>query len=571
MNRLKALHIGTIAATLLALTAGCSRYESACTESRTCSESGGGATGAAHPEPDRGATERREARSATESSSLDGGSTDSETADAPDAGSDGSAAGFGEAGSLAANGSTCGDDSACQSGYCSGHMCCDAACTERFHSCRVTGKEGTCNAVTEVYVDPLAGHDDASGLAGDPLKTLGAALGVAKSGWTIYLEPGTYDASSGESFNTEVPDGVAIWAVVEGNAVLVGTPKDEGLHFTGGGDLKGIVFKGFPYAARATTGTVSIERSTVDGGGGLEFGGNVRVTLDGAVFQNLQGIALSASGVADVQMTGGSIGGIGYVPNCAGASGIRATDSANVRLADVTIHDLGGDGVDLRKAASVTLTRGIVTKTGLVDCYGAEVVAYESSTVSLDHTVVRDGNADGLHVYGDAHGILSVSEIGSHPRTGIVCQGADLTLTGGSIHSGDLGVSLTGSCSGDFDGTMLQGNATGIELDGNSFLKMRNARIIDGDYAIYAPTADPVRMDLGDSSDPGSNGFSAEKGVLVLSGVYSYETTIDAVGNTWSAYTQGADLNGKYPTQVINGPVSGKNFEIDAGNVHIRL
>ncbi|MCC6558048.1 MAG: DUF1565 domain-containing protein, partial [Polyangiaceae bacterium] len=56
----------------------------------------------------------------------------------------------------------------------------------------------------------MAGDDAGPGTEEQPLRTLKRALSIARSGDTVHLFPGTYDAASGEDFLTPVGDGVTI-------------------------------------------------------------------------------------------------------------------------------------------------------------------------------------------------------------------------------------------------------------------------------------------------------------------------------------------------------------------------
>jgi hypothetical protein len=100
---------------------------------------------------------------------------------------------------------------------------------------------------------------------------------------------------------------------------------------------------------------------------------------------------------------------------------------------------------------------------------------------------------------------------------------------------------------------------------------LRSATVFNGDYAVYAVTVSPVQINLGESNDPGGNALAGALRVLTLSGVYSYNITFNAVGNTWIPNVQGADAAGRYASQVIDGPVSGPNFYLARSNVHLKL
>jgi len=239
MNPIRLIYFGWITWPLLGFVlSACGGSQASCADYRNCAAPSDGAprlrdTSSSRGVSDAGVPFGHESQTQEDSMSttaLDAGSIDDGSATSTRSDGD----------SLLANGSACSRGAVCQSGHCSAEICCDTECNERFVSCNVAGSIGKCTPLTEVFVDPSTGDDAATGLADDPLKTLKAALSAAKSGWTVFLEPGTYDSSSGEDWKTQVPEAVTIQAVVEGNAVLVGSPSEEGLTFLGGGAVKEI-------------------------------------------------------------------------------------------------------------------------------------------------------------------------------------------------------------------------------------------------------------------------------------------------------------------------------------------
>ena len=473
---------------------------------------------------------------------------------------------------MSANGSICTQDSTCLSGHCAGGVCCDSPCMDRFSSCSIDGHAGACTPVTSVYVDPLNGQDDASGTMNEPLKTLKAALAAAKGGWTIYLKPGTFDASSGEEWYTKIPDGVSLQAVVEENAVLVGTGKETALEFVGTGAATGITFSGFKRAVAAETGTVSIERCTIEKGGGVELSGNVTAALDKVVLQNLESDGVYAYGSANVTVTGGSIGGVGYVADCRGAEGVYVSGAAKVRLSGVSIHDLSGDGVVARSSASVTIEDGSLTKTGEVDCAGAQVSALDASTVQLNGTSVTNGSQDGLEVRNIATLVLDRVSIGTHPYRGIYGDGGFLRVSDSSIETDSYGIELLNTCAAELTGVAFIGSKSSVNMQDSATLKMRSTRTYGNDYGIDARSSSRVRVDLGTVDDPGMNTFAATAvAAIALSGDYQDDVTINAVGNMWNPSVQGAPGSGKYSSQIIDGPCDGRNFYLGSDKLHIQL
>jgi hypothetical protein len=470
--------------------------------------------------------------------------------------------------STTANGMACKEDSACQSAHCSSGVCCESACSDRFFSCNVDGHVGACTPVTSVYIDPLNGHDDASGTVNDPLKTLKTALSVAKSGWTLYLKPGTFGRSSGEDWSTKVPDGVAVQAVVEGNAVLAGGDNDTGLEFAGAGTATGITFRGFATAVKASGGKVSIARCTVDRGGGVDLSGSVTATLEQVVLGNLDAYGVRARDSANVTMTGGSIGGIGYVAECRGAEGVSAYGAATVRLSGVSIHDFGGDGVNAGGTARVSIERGSIVKTGQSDCVGAQVTAAGSSVVQLKSTPLSRGNSVGAFVRSSANLSLDDVSIDQNPFAGVEGDGGSVHISGGSIReNGYYGIELMETCGAEVTDTELVSNQTSIYMQDTASLRLRGTNMYDDKVGID-DRADGLNIDLGTVIDPGMNSIQASDNGLLLRGS-SAEVTINAVGNKWNANVQAADATGAYASQILDCPCSGTN--LSAGKVHIQL
>jgi hypothetical protein len=64
-----------------------------------------------------------------------------------DAGIDGKSCGGGDAGARATNGTTCGCDADCASGFCVDSVCCDSACTGTCKSCNTASAPGLCSLV----------------------------------------------------------------------------------------------------------------------------------------------------------------------------------------------------------------------------------------------------------------------------------------------------------------------------------------------------------------------------------------------------------------------------------------
>jgi hypothetical protein len=400
------------------------------------------------------------------------------------------------------------------------------------------------------------------------------ALSVAEGGTTVWLRDGTYGAKSGETWSKKVPDGVSVRAVRPGNAVLAGQFPFTALDFVGEGSASGLVFEGFRHAVSAWSGPVSIEDSTVDSGSGFDFSGSARATVTGVTMSSLTSAGLHARGSADVVVTDVSFGGTGPAEHCEGTPAIIAEQSARVHFTGASISDFAGGAIDARGAAEVDLTRCLITNTGQTECGGAQVAVSQTADVSLYDTTVRDGGGAGISVTDGARLGLEGVFIGVHRAAGVRALGGTLTIASSDIRPGSTGVFLSFDSPGarcSIDGTLIKGNAIGVELEKSAFVKLRRSTIDGGDFGVYAPSASPAFVDLGVPLDPGENTLSGKQAALTLSGTYGYARTFGAAGNDWNPGVQGADAEGKYPSKLLTGALDGQNFHVANRDVSIQL
>jgi hypothetical protein len=425
-----------------------------------------------------------------------------------------------------------------------------------------------------LYVDPISGFDDNDGSSRAPFRTVNKAFSVAEPGATIWLRDGTYGIDGGESWSRKVPDGVSISAVTPGSAVLVGQFPFTALDFTDGGSVRGLVFKGFRHAVSGWAGAISIEDSAVETGGGFDFSGSVRATLTGVTMTELTTDGLTARGSADVVVTDGSLSGTRPSERCDGVPGIIAEQSGRVHLTGVTMGPFAGPAIDVRGAAELDATVCLISGAGRAECDGAQVAVSQSADVSIYDSTVRDGGGSGISMEGGARLALEGVFIGVHGITGVRSLGGTLTIAESDIRAGATGVFLSFDAPSDscfIDGTLIKGNAVGVELEHVANAKIRGSTIDGGDFGVYAPSASPVFVDLGVALDPGENTIGGRRAALTLAGSYEYARVFGASGNTWNPCVQGADAEGKYPSQLVKGVLDGPNFSIAQSGVGVQL
>lgn len=398
--------------------------------------------------------------------------------------------------------------------------------------------------VTDLFVDPIAGDDAAPGSVDAPLKTLKKAISIAVGGQTVHLFSGTYDAVSGEDFAAPVPDGVAITAVVPGQAVLAGTGVETALDFAGSGSVEDIVIEGFHAGVFAMGGEVFLRRMELRGNYHSVYAGAVAmVTLvDSSVIEGE--IGLRAAESAAVVMTGGEIRDMG---SACGSGAVVTTHAAHAWLDGVHIHD-SGQAVRLDDASSATFKGATIEGVGS-GC--APVMAFDASKLRLEDTVLTDPSAPAVSSAAVwALGDPDVTVIGGSIAAGssAIYSDGSVSLQGTHISGGDAyrGIQCTGSLVAE--DTLVEHFNTGVYLHG--WGRFRGVQM----EAVFTGIEAYGDLDLGTSADPGGNTFQWIGGVgLDVHATYPY--VIDAIGNFWIPNNQGTGPDGMFPLgTTIVGP-----------------
>jgi hypothetical protein len=378
-----------------------------------------------------------------------------------------------------------------------------AASTFALAACTPGGPPPT---LTDLYVDPIAGSDAASGTTAAPLRTLSAALQRADAGVTIHLAAGTYDAANGETWPTQVgfppvatpnvPDGVAI----EGTAGVRlvgpgGATTAAALVFAGGATVHDVEMEGFERAMLAwLPGPVALTRvraagNTIDGL--LAFGeAEVLAVLSRFDANGLSGAAAFGDAVLDLQ--GGMADG--------NRTGVFAAQAAMVSVLDMEIGSNGTDGseahsgVYARDAARVVLSGALLEWNSLA---GVEVRG-DASVVLTDTTVT--GGQYGLYVTAATAGASlhvfesDVSSNGAGIRWGDSVGGALLVRDTTVRFSFGHGVAIVGDpavvdlgVSGETSGNRFEGNGLYQLLDGRPDRPAADGPVIAVDVGAVIP------------------------------------------------------------------------------------
>jgi hypothetical protein len=199
------------------------------------------------------------------------------------------------------------------------------------------------------------------------------------------------------------------------------------------------------------------------------------------------------------------------------------------------------------------------------------------------------GNGTGLVTAGSSSGAgtatLSGAFIENSTRNGIVAGDTSrITIGAGSFVRNNGGHGVV------FSSTSSQLRSDGPELTFNGKLglsyfgadcRLRNTRFdgnVEGGMTLEnSSNVAPAPCDLGTAASPGGNTFLAVGGTASLR-VRTVGVAVPAVGNTWIAFEQGADAQGRYAVpagqtaNVIGGPTSsGRNVRIDAATTSVTV
>jgi hypothetical protein len=406
------------------------------------------------------------------------------------------------------------------------------------------GGAGGAEPVTELFVDPISGSDDAIGTAEAPFRTLGKALSVAERGQTMYLADGTYGpASNGDDFATPVPAGITIAAMAPGAAVLIGSGVETALDFSGDGAASGLRFEGHYSAIRAAAGVLSLSDLHISGThAAIELSGDAEATLTSSVIADGQrGLHLQES--ASLTIAGGELYGLGSAP-CTGEV-VWATQSAHVVLEGVVLRDSFG-GLSLRDASTTQIELSLIENVGSPNCgSSSSIMLNEAAEVALTETTVTSAPGWAIYSYGDA---------------------THITVTGGTLEGGPHGA-ISGRGTGAIDGATIWGTSpaftgisswfssltlrnsevhgfhTGVHLRSGTAL-LRDNEISGNVVGVAVDTG--ASFDMGTSGDLGGNTLQGndETGLAVYS---TGATTFYALGNTWLPFNQGTNAAGQFP------------------------
>jgi|GEM_PF-3517607 len=454
-----------------------------------------------------------------------------------------------------------------------------------------------------LYVSPT-GVDSNEGTKESPLRSIITSVDLAEAGDTVWLLDGTYDkttdktpapgmpAPCGQGFGVVVPSGVTVRAVNPG-AVIVSVGGWIGFCLQGG-TVRDIDFNLPPNGGvmlQTQSGDSTIEGVTFDnlycgGGSGWEAAimtkGSSRLTINPGRVQNYVGLKgcafLTIWDQSSVTVMGGAIDG-GEEGTSSGNAFIIIRDAGKLNLVGTRLATQKHlYGIHILGTAELTTSAG----TTLSGFLGSAIVARSGQTrVTLAGTTFTANNTAVLQPFGYGG-----------PGTIMRIKATDCTLSDNSrgFSSGygyqiDLDIvnckllrnadALLINAQGTVSvvDSEITGMENGINVTPQSkcALSVRNTTISDTNHGVTVNCDATSTIDLGTLGSPGANTFAAKTANLRALGV---GPVIDAIGNTWTASAQGADLSGKYQAQgagaileVTGG--SGPNYTL--GTIKARL
>ncbi len=434
----------------------------------------------------------------------------------------------------------------------------------------------TVTAGSDRFVDLGAGLDSNPCTQAAPCQTIAKAIMATPAGSTVYLADGVYPSTQGP---ITLPDRVGLQAIHPGAATLAGIT----VNVAGSSSVRDVVLdlagsSCGRIVAQSTTGTpqLALDGVLIRCPGALLVGGNVATTMTpGALPAGVYTKALpngfsaivTVQGNATLLVKGGTIDGNGLGVAAYGGGLLNVLGSASLTLSGVTMQNRTGTGIAMANTATLLVKDGSVfDKIGVAgNCPEGSVIVIDGAVhVTLDHVQINHSPGTGVCVRTtpqtatisltattmNANYAGIASEIG--PGAAAVLTASGLVLTGNSY-----GINWAGSAGSAFDiaDATVTGNGIGVQFSETSgTLKLRGSTI-SGNTDVGLALFTKASVDLGTQVSPGLNTIAGNANVGVKANL-SAGLSFTAVGNTWNASAQGADVNGRYSMPPAWTPVT---------------
>jgi hypothetical protein len=258
---------------------------------------------------------------------------------------------------------------------------------------------------------------------------------------------------------------------------------------------------------------------------------------------------------------------------------VQLNNAARASIEGTLVKDAPTTVLDLNDASTAIVNNCTFTNTGLHNQGSAAAASLRgTATLALVGTSISQTFGPAISMESQ-NAVLSV-ERSYFDQNGSGSNGAGLYLSGTATidsstisNSSKNGIVLSGGSFEVYHSSIFGASSSGISLSGGSSLLLRNTSITyTGDGVLLA--ASTSIADLGTSTDPGGNTFQYNTRFGLESDVTSQASAIPAAGNTWTPSVQGADANGHYASQTVNGPTSSTtplNYYITSAGRGIRF
>ena len=318
------------------------------------------------------------------------------------------------------------------------------------------------DCTTTCYVNAATGNDFATGLAGDPLKTVQAGVNTVTSGGTVVVAAGTYTEQVVVNKPVTITGAGAGSTIIQGPATMV----DSACIASGSRAVVAI--------CGSTGNTVTMSGVTISGGAsGEDAGGSINGCNDqifGAYISDNETLNISNSTVMKVYNNVGST-----LWGCQQGIGIRAGSNALGHIGHLVANNVtvqsyqkGGIVVD-GPNSSTTITNSTIQGDAAITPYiamnGIEIARGASG--SVDHTAVNGNECNLATVCGpdpvnqtQSAGILVFDNPGTSPVPTV-------SLTNNNVTGNDIGIysdQLTGTTTMSAN-TITSNRYEGVVLD----------------------------------------------------------------------------------------------------------
>jgi hypothetical protein len=446
------------------------------------------------------------------------------------------------------------------------------------------GEAGNGNGTGEEwYVDAASGSDVSPGTEDAPLKTISCAASVAKTGDTVGLNDGTWDATNEPALSTArggpcgsgggivFAPNVRVRAVNPGAARIVSSTH-HGLCMSGG-SLEGVVL-----ACGANVPVLEVSRGSLivvgtsfrrcGGDYGLVVSDVADVTLrPGDLTDYVEEASVlffaKASGRSHLRVEGGKLT-FGYYA-------IYAEESASVDLQGITLSGTARTvratyGVQLAGAPTLRIGGGTNITSVLTGIFSDNF----QGNITIDGLKLSDSSI-AMQVKNQGGGAVPATVDINHLQAvdlsggGVSLGGnSSLTIANSTFTRSGSALDLSGSGTATITDVTIADCWMGLFATSGRSIRARNLQVT-GSYrsGVHIGSTTLVDYDFGTTEDPGNNLFRDNNtSGWELDANFAFSVplmTINAIGNTWNANVQNADANGKYtvPSGVVFAPSSG--------------